>query len=343
MKNNKVLGVGEVLLRLTPPSNNLINQCKSFDAYYGGGEFNVLASLANFGIKTSMLSKLPKNEIGNAAIRNIQSYGIDTKNVLMDDKRIGIYFSETGFSQRSSKVVYDRKNSSFWNININDFDYEIIFKDVTWLHISGITPALNDNTYLFTENIINEAKKRSIKISFDINWRSSLWENREASSKFSKLVNGIDLCIGTFPLDINYELIKSRYNSSSNINDYYYDICSEISSKYNIKNIAFTNRVSTKMNENTVSCFYYDGNSKKLYSSDKPINVQIIDRIGTGDAYTAGILYGLIENMMPNDILNFAEACFVLKHTINGDCNMLGVDDIKEYIKNKNKQIKIIR
>lgn len=341
MKKNAVLGVGEVLIRLSAPNLQQFKQINSFDIYYGGGEFNVIASLANFGIPTAMLTKLSSNDIGEAILQYINSFGIDTSRVISSDDRMGIYFTEQGFSQRPSKVIYDRNNSAFSKIDINEFDASKIFDGIEWIHISGITPAINNNTYEFTKKIIKLAKENKVKISFDINWRNSLWDLNLAVERFSALIDGVDLCNGISPIKLNYDSNDLKLLKRDSY-EYYLEICKQMSQRYKVKHIAFTNRDSFSMNENNVKCFYFNSAEQKLYQTQQT-RVDIVDRIGTGDAFTAGILYGIITNKSSQEIVEFADSCFVLKHTIKGDINILNLKDVESYNYNKSKPIRIIR
>lgn len=338
---NTVLGIGEILIRLSAPNLQQFKQANSFEIYYGGGEFNVVASLANFGINTAMLTKLSNNDIGNTILQYVKSFGIDTSRILFSEDRMGIYFTELGFSQRPSKVIYDRNNSAFSKISIEDFNVNNIFEGIKWIHISGITPAINSNTFEFTKKIINLAKKNKVKISFDINWRSSLWDLNDAVEKFSSLIDGVDLCNGISPIKLNYDSNELKLLKRDSY-EYYLEICKQIANKYNVKHIAFTNRDSYSMNENSIKCFYFNSSEQKLYQS-QTTKIDIVDRIGSGDAFTAGVLYGIITGKSSQEIVEFADSCFVLKHTIKGDVNTLNLKEIESYNSNKLKPIRIIR
>lgn len=341
MKKDLVLGVGEILIRFTTTNYGLLRNSTNYWTCFGGGEFNVIASLANWGIKTKMFSAISNNEFGESILKYVNSFNIDSSLIRKTNHRTGLYFLEEGFSQRPSKIIYDRNDSAFSNINIDEYDLKKVFQDVTWIHISGITPALNENTLKLTKEIINYAKKNKIKICFDINWRSSLWELEKATEILSELVEGIDILIGISPLKLNLEsndLIIAKKDSY----DYYLSLCRQIKSIYKVKNIAFSYRDSLKMNNNNLKCYYYNSGEDKLYESSL-VNVDVLDRIGTGDALTAGVLYGVINNLKSQDILDIAEASFVLKHTVKDDVNTLTINEIKSYCKNKNKPIRIVR
>lgn len=341
MKKNLILGVGEILMRLTAPDNYQFKTTNSYTINYGGGEFNVIACLSNWKINSRMLTLLPNNDFGDGAINFAKSLNVDMSFVKQTNNRMGLYFLEEGFSQRPSKIIYDRKDSAFSKISLNDFDLDAVFKDVTWIQMSGITPALNINTVLFAKQIIKYAKEHNIKICFDINWRGSLWNIEEATEILSDLVKEIDICIGVSPLKLNLnsnELLIPKKDSY----EYYLALCRQINKVYNIKHIAFTNRESFKMNNNLIKCYYYNSSEDKLYVTNE-VSVDVIDRIGTGDAFTAGIMYGVINNLDGQSIVHYGEAGFLIKHTIRGDVNTIDIESVNRYVENRNKPIKIVR
>lgn len=330
---SKILGIGEMLLRLTPPHNQKLIQTSSFDANYGGAEANVIFSLASLGVDTKFATKMPNNDIAKAAISLLRNMGTDTSNVIYENgKRMGIYFSEIGYSVRPNKIVYDRKNSAFAYTYISEFNLDNLFEDVSIIHLSGISPALSLENQLFIKKICEEAKKRQIKISFDLNFRSTLWDFDYARNYISTIAHMFDLCIGVEPI----KLIENDYKSvkDSSINETLQK-AKLLHQQYNISYIAFTRREIINASKNALQSFIYDGKNDKLISSDI-VTVDILERIGTGDAFAAGLLYCLHNNYELQEAITFANACFALKHTIRGDLNYTSYTDVISYLNSRN-------
>lgn len=331
----KVVTMGEIMLRLSTPRFRKIEQAQSFEASYGGGEANVAISLSQLGLKSSFVSKLPNNSLGHSANQFLNRYGVSTDCMVFGGDRLGIYFLEKGFSIRSTKIVYDREDSAFAQSKMAEYDFEHIFKEADWFHISGITPALNKDIFELTKKALAEAKKRGIKTSCDLNYRSSLWSFAEARKKMTELIQGVDVCIGVEPLqllDDNGKDIKDSLPNKPCVDDYK-EIIKELHKRYGIKHIAMTFRDQLSAHHHHVKALLSDG--ENFYESAE-INVEIVDRVGTGDAFSTGIIYSIINNFEPQHAIDFATACFALKHTIEGDVNLLSKDDIEQYLQAKN-------
>lgn len=333
----KIVTLGELLLRLTPPKYLRINQTNSFDVAYGGSEANVAASLSYLGISSRFLTALPKNQIGHSAIQFLRRHNIDTDAIVRNDNRMGVYFCEKGYSIRPSKVLYDRKWSAFYESKVEDYDLEKAFNDANWFHFSGITPALNKNLYNLTKKAVEEAKKKGLIVSCDLNFRSSLWDLHTAREAMSSLMKNVDVCIGIEPLNLlneNGEDIKDVNNilppyDFENISP----LLKEIKEAYNFKYIALTRRNLIGSNTNILECLLYDGD--KIYRSDKK-KVINLDRVGGGDAFAAGLLYGLMQGWGEQKIIEFANASFALKHTIQGDINDVTLEEVMFAMKHSN-------
>ena len=320
------------MLRLSPPGYQKINQANYFDIHYGGGEANVSIGLAQLGLNSVFVSKIPNNEVGSSAIQFLNRYGVDTKHVVLGEGRLGIYFLEKGYSIRPSKILYDRKNSSFCTSKLDEYNLTEIFSDADWFHVSGITPALTPDIFDLTENFLKEAKKQGVTVSFDLNYRSCLWSFEEARAKISRLMNYVDICIGIEPLqllDKDGTDIKDKIDKKLN-SDYYKEIMPLICQKYKFKQIAMTFRKEQLVNHHKLKSVLYD-NNKFFYS--KEVSVDIVDRVGTGDAFSTGLIYGLVNNFSPQETIDFANAVFSLKHTIEGDANIFTYLEVNQYIK----------
>ena len=331
----KVVTIGEILLRLSPQNKRLLNQAETLEISFGGAEANVAASLANFKIPSAFVSVIPNNPLGDMAIKHLQKYGVDTTYVKKKNGRMGVYYLDKGIGLRPYKVIYDRKNSAMSQVDYRDFDFDKIYQDVAWLHISGITPALSKATLQLTKVAIAEAKKRNIKISFDINYRSVLWDKATAYQCLASLMFDVDVFIGGYE-DVKNLLLASYQEDTAQLdkvkqmsNEARYQLFFQ---HYAIKYMATTMRESFSASDNGWQAFLYDG--KKYYYSKK-YQIRIYDRIGGGDSFASGLIYGLLTNSDNHYIINFATGASALKHAICGDTNIVSVDEVNKLIGGK--------
>lgn len=333
--NKKVLGFGEIMLRLTPPNNQKIIQVNAFDATYGGGEANVIASLASFGHDTKYVTKLPNNALGDKVIRDLKSYNVDTSDILQGDGRLGIYFLEIGHGLRSTEVIYDRKYSAISMANKNEFDIEQILHNVKMVHLSGITPALSKELYDLTIDIAKYCKQTGILVSFDSNYRAKLWSLENAKKFLEEILPLVDIAfLGN--LDMT-NILKYESNHSA-FEECLEDLYKKLFEKYpNIKYAACTKRSTHSINNNSLKGYLF--NRKDLYTSNE-YNFDILDRVGGGDAFTAGILHGIIENLDPKEIVEFGVCASVLKHSIRGDINIVDKASVTSLLKSGLQNIK---
>ena len=331
----KVVTLGEILLRLTTPNYKKIEQAESFHANYGGGEANVAISLAKFGVQSSFVSKLPNNALGKSAENYLQQHGVQTNHIRYGGDRLGIYFLEKGYSIRPSKILYDRQSSSFATSQINEYDWNHIFEDADWFHVSGITPALNEELFLLTKKALVVAKEKGLTTSLDLNYRSALWSFETARMKMTELIPYVDVCIGIEPLqllDDDGKDLKDQLPSPRSSGDYK-EILTLLHDRYNIKYTAMTFRNQLSVNCNRLKVMLSDGES--FYESDE-VEVEMVDRVGAGDAFSAGVIYGLLSKLQNESVVKIALGCFALKHTIEGDANLLDISDIKQFVESKN-------
>ena len=317
----KVVTLGEIMLRLSPPGYGRIVQADALDVTYGGGEANVTAALCNYGLQGIFVSKVPDNALGQSAINHLRRYGVDTKFVVRGGKRLGIYFLETGASMRASQVIYDRADSSFADAALSEFDFDKIFDGADWFHTSGITPALGDKAAALAEAALKAAKAKGITTSIDINYRKKLWSKEKAKEAMAKLFKYTDVCIGIE----DDETTITAYSLDS-----YKNIFQQMKEKYGFKYIACTLRESHSASDNSWSAIAYNG--KELYQSRK-YEVRIVDRVGTGDSFASGFIYGLITGMEMKDAVEFGVAASALKHTIPGDLNHATLNEVEELLK----------
>ncbi len=329
----KVITLGEIMLRLSTPGYERFVQADSFDIVYGGGEANVAVSLANYGYNTYFVSKLPKNEIGQSAINQLRRFGVNTSYVARGGERVGIYYLESGASMRPSKVVYDRAHSSISEADIKDFDFDEIFKDADWFHFSGITPALSEKATLLTEEALKAAKRHNVTVSVDLNYRKKLWTPEKANEVMSNLMQYVDVCIGNeedAEKVLGFKPGKTDVTSGELELAGYMDIFEQMKEKFGFKYVISSLRESYSASDNGWSACAYDGN--EFYHSRK-YDIRIVDRVGGGDSFASGVIYGLLEGRNFKDALEFGVAASALKHTILGDFNMVTVEEVETLLK----------
>ena len=327
----KVVTFGELMLRLAPEGYLRFVQSSKFEATFGGAEANVAVSLANYNQDVSFVSKLPNNEIGQMAINSLRQYGVNTSNIVRGGNRVGIYYCEKGASQRPSKVIYDRANSSIALASKEDFDWNEIFKDSDWFHFTGITPALSKEVAEITLEACKIAKEKGITISCDLNFRKKLWSNKEANETMSKLSEYIDICIANEEdaKDVfDIEAKDTDINTGKLNKESYASVAEQLSQRFGFKYVAITLRESISANDNNWSAMLYNAKEGKAYFSKK-YAIHIVDRVGGGDSFGAGLIYALRNNYKEQDAIEFAVAASCLKHSIEGDYNLVSLEEVK--------------
>lgn len=319
----KVVTMGEIMLRLSTPGHQRFIQSDSFDVCYGGGEANVAVSLANYGHEAYFVSKVPKNPIGDSAIAALRKFNVNCDYIVKGGDRLGIYFLETGASMRASTVVYDRANSAIAEADIADFDFDKTFANVDWFHFTGITPAISDKAALLTEEALKAAKRNNITVSVDLNYRKKLWSTEKAQRIMTNLMQYVDVCIGN---EEDAEKVLGFKPGNTDVTSGelelagYKDIFKQMVEKFNFKYVVSSLRESYSASDNGWSACIYDG--KEFYQSKK-YDIRIVDRVGGGDSFAAGLICGLIDGKSMKDALEFGVAASALKHTIPGDFNMV--------------------
>ena len=325
--------MGEIMLRLTPPGNQRFEQSSQFNVFYGGDEANVAVSLSIFNLDVAYITKLPDNPFGDEAINQLRRYGVNTEYIKRGGKRIGINFYEIGAAMRPSRVVYDRANSSISEADMEDFDFEKIFKDSVWFHTSGITPALSDKSSELTKNAMQKAREMGLTVSMDLNYRENLWTSEKAQSVMTDLMQYVDICIG------NEEDAEKALGFKPEDTDVYKGklgiegykkIFKEMHKRFGLKIIGSTLRESYSASDNGWSAIVYDG--KEFYISKK-YNIHLVDRGGGGCAFSAGLIYGFIKKMSIGEIVEFAVAASALKQTIMGDINLVNLPEVLNLVK----------
>lgn len=331
----KVVSFGEILLRLAAPGYTRLFQKDNLDATFCGGEANVAVSLSIFGIDSVFVTKLPDNEVGHAAANSLRYFGVDTRNVIYGDGRIGLYYLEKGASQRPSKVIYDRRYSAIALAEKADFDWETIFDGADWFHWTGINPALSDSLAEICLDACKYAREKGITISCDLNYRRKLWTPDKAQHIMNIFMPYVDVCICN---EEDAEKVLGMKATDSNVTsghlnrDGYVQIAKEIYNLYGCRYVATTLRRSYSASRNGWEAMLYDARTLHPYFS-KEYDIQIVDRVGGGDSFAAGLIYSLTTGMECQKAIDFATAASCLKHTIEGDYNRSTVQEVEALLK----------
>jgi len=326
----KIITFGEIMLRLAPEGYFRFVQAESYGATFGGGEANVAVSLANFGMDVAYVTKLPKHEIGQAAINRLREFGVDTTLIARGGNRIGIYYLEKGASQRPSKVIYDRAHSSIAEAGPDDFDWKKIFSGASWFHFTGITPAISDSAAAITLDACKAAKETGLTVSCDLNYRKNLWSREKAGTVMANLMKFVDICIANEEDASDVFGIRAEGTdvSSGKISHAGYEqVAKTLTDKFGFRQVAITLRESVSANDNNWAAMLYS-NGGSYFS--KKYAVHIVDRVGGGDSFAAGLIYGTLNKMSPQASLEFAVAASCLKHSIEGDFNQVSVDEAEK-------------
>lgn len=323
------------MLRLTPPNNQKILQSNSFEAVYSGGEANVIASLAMFGHNTKFVTKLPDNHLGQKVLSKFRGYNVDISDIVTGEGRLGIYFSEIGHGLRSTEVIYDRKYSAISMADKSEFDIDKILDGVGFVHMSGITPALSKSLREFTIDFIKACKERGILVSYDSNFRAKLWSLEEAREVLKEVMPLIDIAfLGHLDMINILQFEDKGLDFDENLKDLYSRLFKEYP---NLKYAACTKRTVNSINNNSLKGYLYDG--EDLIVSNE-YTFDILDRVGGGDAFTAGVLHGIFKNMKHEEIIEFGICASSLKHSILGDINIVDEDTVISLMKNGLQNIK---
>jgi len=328
----KIVTFGELMLRLQPYNYERFVQCDHVEFTFGGGEANVAVSLANYGMDAVYVTKLPAHSIGQAAVNSLRRYGVDTSKIVRGGNRVGIYFNEKGASQRGSVCIYDRANSAIQTADPAEFNWDAIFEGVDWFHFTGITPALGENMVEACRQACIAAKARGITISCDLNYRGKLWSREQARAAMTELCQYVDVCIS------NEEDAKDVFGIEAEATDIYggslnhegyKSVANQLADKFGFKMVAITLRESHSAFDNGWSAMLYDA-AKNEYCFSKKYDLHIIDRVGGGDSFGAGLIYSLLCGKDTQAAVEFAVAASALKHSIEGDYNMVTVAEVEK-------------
>ena len=326
----KIITFGELMVRLQPFNYERFVQADHLEFSFGGGEANVAVSLANFGMDAAFVTKLPAHAIGQAAVNSLRRYGVDTSMIVRGGDRVGIYYNEKGASQRPSVCIYDRAHSAIAEAAATDFDWDRIFDGADWFHFTGITPALGPNLVGICKQACEAAKARGVKISCDLNYRGKLWTREQAREAMTELCEYVDVCIS------NEEDAKDVFGIEAESTDItagelnkegYKSVARQLSEKFGFEKVAITLRESKSAFDNDWSAMLYDG---KEYCFSKLYHLHIVDRIGGGDSFGAGLIYSLLSGYDTQSAVEFAVAASALKHSVEGDYNMMTVAEVQK-------------
>ena len=325
----RIVTFGEIMMRLNPVGYLRFLHAENFEASYAGGEANVAVSLANFGMNAAFVSKVPTHEIGQCAVNALRHYGVDTENMVRGGARLGLYFVEKGASQRASKVIYDRAGSAIACATKEDFDWDAIFEGADWFHWTGITPALGGQLPEICLEACKAAKAKGVKISCDLNFRKKLWTSAQANEVMSKLMPYVDVCIANEEdaKDVfGIEAENTDINSGKIDHEGYISVAKQLQQRFGCEKVAITLRGSITASDNNWAAMLFDG--QQAYFSPT-YTVHIVDRVGGGDSFGAGLIYSLLQGKSSQDAVNFAVAASCLKHTIEHDFNLVSVAEVE--------------
>ena len=325
----KVVTFGEIMLRLATNRRERFTQAREFEVTYGGGECNVAVSLAIFGVDSYYVSAIPNNDIGQACINYVRQWGVDTSYVLRQGKRLGIYFLESGAAMRASKVIYDRAGAAISELKTGQVDWESVFSGKDWFHFTGITPAISKSAAEVTTEAARAARELGLTVSADMNYRRNLWSAEEAQATMKPLMQYVDIAIGN-----EEDAEKSLGVAAEGVDvtsgeldvEVYRNVVNTLVERFGFKKVGITLRESHSADDNDWSAVYFDGR-EVLVGRKYP--VRIVDRVGGGDAFSAGIIYGnLQDGWSSRQTLDFAVAASALAHTFHGDFNLVTVSEV---------------
>jgi 2-dehydro-3-deoxygluconokinase len=329
----KVVTFGEIMLRLSTPGFTRFVQADSFEVTFGGGEANVAVSLANYGLESYFVTKLPAHEIGQAAVNHLRRFGVRTDFIVRGGERVGIYFLETGASQRPSKVIYDRAGAAITTLEPGEINWEQVLEDAHWFHWTGITPALGEPVRAELRRALEVARQLGVKVSADLNYRAKLWSVEEAQRVMRALMEYVDVCIaneedaekslGIKPKGVDVETGKLDEAA-------YAELARELKQTFGFQTVAITLRESFSASVNGWSALMIDEQDCREPYRSRRYEIQLVDRVGGGDALAGGLIYGLLTKRDTRQALEFAVAASCLKQTIPGDFNLVSADEVEK-------------
>ena len=326
----RIVTFGELMLRLAPNGYYRFFQNDQMQATFGGGEANVAVSLANFGLDSVYVTKLPAHAIGQAAVNSLRYFGVDTSKIVRGGDRVGIYFLEKGASQRGSVCIYDRAHSAIAEASPGDFDWDAILDGADWFHFTGITPALGGNLVEICRQACKTARAKGVKVSCDLNYRGKLWTRAQAREAMTDLCQYVDVCIANEEdaKDVfGIEAENTDVHSGKLDREAYGSVARQLAERFGFEKVAITLRTSISASDNDWAGMLYDG--KDCWFS-KSYHLHIVDRVGGGDSFGAGLIYAMLNGRDAQSAINFAVAASALKHSVEGDYNRVTVAEVEK-------------
>ena len=327
----KTVTFGEIMLRLATPGHLRFVQADSYEATFGGGEANVAVALAGYGLDSYFVTRLPEHEMGQAAVNTVRKYGVKTDFIARGGDRVGIYFLETGASQRASKVIYDRADSAVTQMRPEMVDWDAVFENAQWFHWTGITPALGKNAQDCLKVACDAARKAGATISCDLNFRKKLWTEKQAQAVMNPLMEYVDVCIANeedVEKSLGFKAGATDVESAELDEAGYAELAKSIRKKYDFETVAITLRESFSASRNGWSAMLHDDKECKEPVRSTRYDIQIVDRVGGGDSFASGLIYGLMTFDNTRKALEYAVAASCLKHSISGDLNLVGPEEV---------------
>lgn len=328
----KIVTFGELMIRLQPCNYQRFVQTDRLEFTFGGGEANVAVSLANYGLEAVFVTKLPAHAVGQAAVNSLRRYGVDTGKIVRGGERVGIYFNEKGASQRGSVCIYDRAHSAIQEALPADFDWDVILEGADWFHFTGITPALGPNLVEICREACEAARAKGVKISCDLNYRGKLWSRQQAREAMTVLCGYVDVCVS------NEEDARDVFDIEAEATDItagklnregYRSVARQLAERFGFEKVAVTLRESYSASDNGWSAMLYDtAGGEYCFSRKYPLH--IVDRVGGGDSFGGGLIYALMAGKSAQDAVEFAAAASALKHSIEGDYNMVTLAEVEK-------------
>jgi 2-dehydro-3-deoxygluconokinase len=331
----KVVTFGEIMLRLSPPGYERFFQSPVLSATFGGGEANVAVSLAHFGLESWYVSRLPGHAIGEAAVKALRAEGVRTDFIVRGGERVGVYFAESGASQRASTVIYDRAHSAISELASDAVRWQEVFAGAAWFHVTGITPALGERAAACTGEAVSAAKRAGAKVSVDLNYRRKLWSERQAQEVMRPLMRDVDVVIANeedIQAVLGLQVPGTDVTTGQLDPAGYREVAERVSREFGPAMVAVTLRESYSASDNGWSAVLWDATAGSFHHSQR-YDVHVVDRIGGGDSFAAGLIYGLVTGRPPDAALRFAVAASALKQTIPGDFNRVSVDEVDRLAK----------
>jgi|SRR5690554_2332898 len=329
----KTVTFGEIMMRLSTPGFTRFVQTQSFDVTFGGGEANVAVALANYGMESYFLSKIPNHEIGQACVNHLRRFGVSDRFIVRGGDRLGIYFLETGASQRSSKVIYDRSDSAVTTLTPDEIDLDEVFDGAVWFHWTGITPALGEEPRRTLVEACRAAQKAGAKVSCDLNFRAKLWTEKEAQLVMRPLMEYVDVCIANeedAEKSLGLRAGESDVEAGELDEEGYFELARRLKKEFDFETVAITLRESFSASFNGWSAILHDDRDCREPRRSKRYEIQIVDRVGGGDSFSSGLIAGLLQQDNTRDALEFAVAASCLKQTIPGDFNLVSREEVEK-------------